>query len=420
MKTIVTFLGKYPKETKYQYRGAVYQGQVFAEALRQFCDYDKMLVCVTPEAKESTWPILEGLGDDRIEAVEIPTGQNNDEMWEIFETITDRIKADDFVIFDITHGLRILPFLVFLFAAYLKSAKQVEISAIYYGAFELAGTTEDGSAPVIDLSEFVSMFDWITATTRFTETGDGQALAALLHAASPDNDESRDFPEVQPYKTIAKAAKSIEDTSLALSLARPIEVMECASKLKDLLVKAEEGIEKRAKPFSLLSEKVVEQYGRFALDRPTQTENVFEGLSQQFHMIEWYLERDQIIQAMALAREWVVSVFVWKFGAANNMRNNSIRGQVENALNNAAADQKSKNNPRGKRLDSLYEKNMQDLVEVEDIGKLWDKLRQIRNNLAHVGMNPHKMPASKLKVHAIEYYKDLEVCILPFLELQSS
>ena len=166
---IITFLGKYPRETIYSHSARTYKGQVFAEALHQFCEYDTMLVCVTEEAKATTWPLLEALRDERIKPIDIPTGRTTEEMWETFKIITQYVDEDDRVIFDITHGLRSLPFLVFLFAAYLKAAKNVTIAAIYYGAPELSDTPNNVPAPVIDLSEFVSMIDWITATNQFTQ-----------------------------------------------------------------------------------------------------------------------------------------------------------------------------------------------------------------------------------------------------------
>ena len=69
---------------------------------------------------------------------------------------------------------------VFLFAAYLKAAKNVTIDAIYYGALELGNSETGIPAPVIDLSEFVSMIDWLTATDQFIKTGNGKSLANLL------------------------------------------------------------------------------------------------------------------------------------------------------------------------------------------------------------------------------------------------
>lgn len=288
MKKIITFLGKNAFKTIYSYKDQSYEGKVFAEALRQFCDYDTMLVCVTQEAKESAWLVLEALGDSRIKPIDIPVGRTTEEMWQTFRIITEQVDEGDRVIFDITHGLRSLPFLVFLFAAYLKAAKNVTIDAIYYGAFELGDSKNNIPAPVIDLSEFVSMIDWITATTSFIEVGDGQSLANLLRSAIPTNVELRDNPATRSIRDqLIKATEAIEKVSLALSVTRPIETMESASQLEEILRQATLSFAERAKPFSLLSEKVAQEYGQFALKNPTDTaalgENLWLQLPGLFH-----------------------------------------------------------------------------------------------------------------------------------------
>ncbi|NJM59798.1 MAG: hypothetical protein HC849_05700 [Oscillatoriales cyanobacterium RU_3_3] len=88
---IITFLGAAPATftTTYALKDnngeeQKYDGKVFSEALRQFCNYDLMLVCVTEKAKAVTWPVLEALEDPRIQAVDIPTGNNTAQMWQIF------------------------------------------------------------------------------------------------------------------------------------------------------------------------------------------------------------------------------------------------------------------------------------------------------------------------------------------------
>lgn len=345
---IITFLGKYPKETTYSYGDNTYTGKVFAEALHQFCQYDSMLVCVTEEAKATSWPVLEALGDARIKAVEIPTGKTTEEMWETFRNVTNYVDEGDRVIFDITHGLRSLPFLVFLFAAYLKSAKNVEIQAIYYGAFELGDSNKNLPAPVIDLSEFVSMIDWITATTRFVEIGDGQALANLLNKAIPSGQELHDNPSVRPLKNeLKKSYEAIDNISLALSVTRPIETMKSATQLEETINKAADSFYQRAKPFSLLAEKVVKEYGQFAVANPTETANFTENIQIQLAMIKWYLDRNQVVQASTLAREWLVSVLVLRFGLSEQMFDNRIghsRDNVQKALNNSV--QKRRPEPR--------------------------------------------------------------------------
>ena len=118
MRKLITFLGKYLQQPiTYLFDGQTYQGRVFAEALRQFAKFDQMLVFTTEEAQTTTWPVLEALDDDRIQSIPIPIGKNEEELWELFNIFTQQAEQDDTLIFDITHALRSIPFLVFLAAA---------------------------------------------------------------------------------------------------------------------------------------------------------------------------------------------------------------------------------------------------------------------------------------------------------------
>lgn len=402
---ILTFLGKYPRETIYSHSNRTYKGQVFAEALHQFCEYDTMLVCVTEEAKATTWPLLEALGDARIKPIDIPTGRTTEEMWETFKIITQYVDEDDRVIFDITHGLRSLPFLVFLFAAYLKAAKNVTIAAIYYGAPELSDSKNNVPAPVIDLSEFVSMIDWITATNQFVKIGDGQALASLLKSAIPSSIELRDIPSSRPIKdNLKKSAEAIENISLALSITRPIETMRLATELEQILQQAAPSFADRAKPFSLLSDKVVQEYGQFALGDPTDEATFTENLRLQFQMIKWYIDRNQLVQAVTLAREWLVSILALRFDEPMFDDKNG-RNFVEAALNNAV--EMNKPHPRPP-LDSRCDEPFAALSEAGELASVWSKMTELRNDIAHVGMNLKPQDAAKLKKKASSLYPRLQ------------
>jgi len=402
---IITFLGKYASPTTYSYKDKLYVGKVFAEALRQFCEYDTMLVCVTQEAKETTWPVLEALQDPRIQAVDIPTGRTTEEMWETFKTITQYVDEGDFVIFDITHGLRSLPFLVFLFAAYLKAAKNVTIKAIYYGALELSDRNSNLPAPVIDLSEFVSMIDWLTATTQFVEMGDGQKLASLLKSAIPSDVELRDNPSTRTIRDgLKKSAAAIEKISLALSITRPIETMASAAKLEEILKLAAPSFAERAKPFSLLTENVVKQYGQFALDEPTDEAALSKNLQLQLQMIKWYIDRNQLVQAVTLAREWLVSVLALRFSEPM-FDLGTGRKYVEAALNNAV--EQNKPHPRPS-APSRCDEPFAALSEAGELANVWSQMRELRNDIAHVGMNSHPREARKLKSQVESLYPKLE------------
>ena len=397
MTTIVTFLGAgNPRSTSYLHQGAAYTGLVFAEALRQFYpDYDRMIVCVTDKARETTWSILEKLEDPRIQALDIPTGQNTEEMWQTFEIISKEIHEGESVIFDITHGLRSLPFLVFLFAAYLKSAKNVSIKGIYYGALELKNS--ENIAPVIDLSEFVSMIDWITATTRFTEIGNGQALVDLLRKEIPTGQELSQNPESRSIRdALRDTSNAIENISLSLSTTRPIEVMQSAANLEFILSKSVDAFSKKARPFKLLSDRVLNEYGQFALQESKNREFILENLEIQKQTIEWYMQRNYIVQAITLAREWVVSLFAYKFNV--EMLDRDSREPIEKGLSLltrkfAGKDISKENN--------IYIDDLGLFSNSKEIANLWAELGRLRNDLAHCGMNKQPMVAKKIQENAI-------------------
>lgn len=393
MRKLITFLGKYPKQTTYLHNGQTYQGQVFAEALRQFVVFDQMLVFTTDEASTTTWPVLEALHDERIRQIPIPIGADETELWELFSTLTQQVEQKDTLIFDITHGLRSIPFLVFLAAAYLKEARDVTIEAIYYGAFELGNEKERKSAPVIDLSGFVALLDWLTATNQFIYTGDARYLAHLL----TQEGAARHSPALK------KAGDQLQSLSLAMMLCRPLEVMEEASKLGSALQRAESDLAQWAQPFGLLADRIQAEYAARALPQPTAPENVAASLRQQLALIRWYLDNNQIIQAMSLAREWVITAIGWKLGR-RFLLTLGERGTIEWGLSGLLRLGREQETGRVFGVDDLNPEGRMLLgwPEGEALRALWGNLTGVRNELDHVGMNPGPTKASKLTRKAQE------------------
>lgn len=391
---IITFLGdRGAVPTDYEFNGSVYRGSVFAEALRQFCHFDDMLVCVTAKAKEKTWPVLQALGDDRIRPIDIPTGSTTTEMWRTFEIIADLVDEGDSVIFDITHGLRSLPFLVFLFAAYLKSAKSVQIEAIYYGALELQNKDAGTPAPVINLTEFVQMLDWIDAAERFVQTGDGAALSKRIRQVTPSGAKLAD-------DALGRASNSIKQVSQALALARPMEVTKVAATLPDVLRNAEVELADRARPFTVLRQKVSDAYSQFGQAHSGGGVDWRQSLSAQFALVQWYVEKQQFIQAATLMRELVVSCVLFAEGYAD-LLNKAARQNGENALNNLA--EQHKPDPRSALRTPITLK--QDKTALADF---WGALTDVRNDIAHVGMRADPREAKGIADNVMKMAETLE------------
>ncbi|WP_072619861.1 TIGR02221 family CRISPR-associated protein [Spirulina major] len=394
MIKIITFLGdRGPLETTYFFNGKLYTGGVFAEALHKFCLYDTMLVCVTEEAKENTWPHLEKLNDSRIKPIDIPIGRNNEEMWETFKIITEHINEKDTVIFDITHGLRSLPFLSFLFAAYLKTAKNVTIDAIYYGALDLRDRATKGPAPVIDLSEFISMIDWITATDQFLQTGDARKLAGLLN------------PTHQSSNVTKKAANTLSDISLATLLCQPFELSKTAKNLEKSLLKAQNDLENSVPPFEMLRQKITNTFNDFVSDPES---DIKKSLKSQFKLIKWYQENNRIREAITLSREWLITMVSYRLSVpfTLNVRKRELITKAISGIEmvDRGALLPEELNEYGRIIFDSWNKQ-----DKKNIIQLWNVLQPVRNTLDHAG---HQEGAMSLKT----IVKKAEDNITPLLD----
>jgi hypothetical protein len=60
---IISFLGTAASDRYYEYtyQGQSANGRVFPEALRDLVKFEKMLVCTTDGARETTWRIVDSL-----------------------------------------------------------------------------------------------------------------------------------------------------------------------------------------------------------------------------------------------------------------------------------------------------------------------------------------------------------------------
>lgn len=383
---IISFLGTSVKPTKYNYKEQIYEGSLFQIALRQFVEFDEMLVFVTKEAHKIAYPALEELNDPRIKPIDIRTGRTSEGLWEIFRVVVESVAEGDRVIFDITHGLRSIPFLTFLVAAYLRSAKNIKIEAVLYGAFDLG---QGGPAPVIDLSEFVSLLDWLTATERFTQTGDGRPLAQLLRQAGHFEHPQRQTLIAAEQlaqdagKRIALAAGRIEEVSTSL-LTNLILKAEIASHHLNIdLQKAEADLIAKAPPYRLVAESIRNSYLPFANAKPMR--NVVEDLRLQLAMIRWYLTNGQIPQAATLMREWVVTALGYKFGLNSHqiLAHKSERKAIEETLGWAANAHHSQMDTLTEKATNNYNTQFSELSNATDIAKFWNELTQFRNLINH-------------------------------------
>jgi len=75
---------------------------------------DKVLVFITKEAEEKNWVKLQQewhVDTSITKGVFIPSGKNEEEIWQIFQIIYDCLEKSDELYVDITHSFRSIPLL---------------------------------------------------------------------------------------------------------------------------------------------------------------------------------------------------------------------------------------------------------------------------------------------------------------------
>jgi CRISPR-associated Csx2 family protein len=236
---LISFLGKARKEEG-QYRQANYQfennqtetARFFSQALTKVITPKRLVMLGT---SGSMWDVLcENLGHDEqqfelIEAVEnnavtqpmlddfsdlfseklnvecvlklIPYGDDVTEQVAILQKMAEDVKEGDSVALDLTHGLRHLPMLGLLSAMYLKTARNVNIEGIYYGALERTNP-ETKLTPVMRLDGLLTMADWISALDGFNKTGNIAPFSELLQRDGMAKDTAQCLEEAAFFENV--------------------------------------------------------------------------------------------------------------------------------------------------------------------------------------------------------------------------
>jgi CRISPR-associated protein DxTHG motif len=369
---LIAFLGtgEYKCAT-YRWNDQTYKTSFVQEAFVHWLKPETTCVLLTKEARKKHWNDLSQRlqGHTQIVEVDIPDGKSEAELWRIFEKISDAVCEGDQIAFDITHSFRSLPVIALLTIAYLKQVKGVKVQYVLYGAYE-ARNDKDQVAPVFDLTPFADLLDWLAAAKMFTATGDSSELGQLIQEIQNDAYRNRKaFAENLP-RALKNFGAALAEVSDDLLLARVPNLPKSVSNLIEKQKRASAEVSDWTPPLTLLLDKIANAYEPFQDD----------SLPTQAALIRWYLDHNHIVQAMTLAREWVVSYHLHKEG--RDWRSRKEREQMEKRLR-----------------ESLQQDS------------LWSKIAEIRNDLAHCGFGREErqvLSATSIRQNAEEVVKQIE------------
>ncbi len=337
--TLISFIGSGDyEEVNYLIDGKQFKARLSLKPIIETFHPDIIYVIGT---KESKWTLLEGLNYQKIE---IPSGRNENELWQIFSSIAEGLSIENTeIIFDITHCFRSIPFFVVLLSKFLSFIKkQTEIRSIFYGFLD----KQTKESRIVDLAPLLEMLDVIDSLNSLEKYGDLKDFSRLLERK--EKILRNQFPK--SLREIKKVLDRLTDITEMTYIPQLSEIAEnLDSLLQDEILFQEAG--QHFKPLLLLKDRLQALAARFKIKPEWKS---------QLEVAKWYNENRHPSQALLVLRETIITYVCQE-----------------------------------KNLDP-YDNNNRDLTEKDlsefrkkprsDLDQLWDKIAQKRNETAHALM----------------------------------
>ncbi|WP_240912570.1 TIGR02221 family CRISPR-associated protein [Thermococcus sp. LS2] len=379
------------KETTYLYGDKAVRTEYIQEALTKIFHPSEVIIFATKEAYQKHGENLKKRLKN-VHFVHIETPKTQDDIWDLFERIVDSVDYGDEIILDITHAFRHIPFMSFLVMLYLQEVKNVKIRGIYYGAFE--AKTEKG-APIFDLSGLLDLADWLYGVRDLRKYGRGEGIYTSIRNMN-----------ARFYKTnTQKKPKTLSGyANLILLLLKNLQLNQIPTFMK-LSAEAKNGYEEfKAEAIEFLPPI---RYTLNEIKRLTEfgcNEFGKECLEKQLKIIEYLLEKGMTANALELMREWIVNTVIFLAGEKDWLRR-EVRIKAERTIGWFSADIIGKS--EGFEKTEWAEKLERD-EKMTKLAKVWLKVQEIRNTIAHAGMKKENPDPNKIERKAREFLEMLK------------
>lgn len=340
-----------------------------------------------------------------IQALDIPDGKNEEEMWQIFNLLFSKIEEEDELYFDLTHSFRYLPMLVLVFGNYVKFLKNVKVVHISYGNYE-ARNLETNEAPIIDLLSISALQDWTFASANYLENGNVKKLVELCNTElKPILIETKG--KDQNVKNLQRFVSSLDKVIAERVNCRGINIV-TSENFKILKQTSDKLTNTFIEPLNPIFDRIKESFVDF-----DENENVMNG----FAAVKWCLDFGLYQQAATILIENIIT-----FVCCKNCLNWRI--EAERLLVNCAFKVKDSTMPEdtwkvsNKEIDAMTRQDLVEKVkniihsfEVELLHKLFVSLSELRNDFNHAGIRNNPMSADALKKNLIERYNSIKQII---------
>lgn len=363
--------------------------------------FDKKYILCTKSAKDKHYDSLIKELEYDFEAVDISEDISEKGIWEIFQQIYDVLNENDEVVFDITHSFRFMPMLGITLLQMAKFLKNIKVKKVFYGAFEMSLLLKDDygreikEAPIIDLTSFSMLQDWILAGYTLVNTGRAEEieklakndLTPILKESKGKNKEARNF---------RKIADKIQQMTLNFRTNRGKEII-TAHEMKEINDSVKEIKESNLlKPFKLVIENIHSDTKKFEYKNE---ENII-------HSIQWCIDKDLIQQGMTILQEGISTLVLKEIKEQNQYSNIGMRSDVSHILQNFnnPSDKFKENLSENKKLNELQKKIL-NIHEINKLSEIYLEIANLRNDINHAGFRNNPLKSQKFRKKLEEEFK---------------
>lgn len=324
--------------------------------------------------------------DTQIKTVDIPDGKNEEEMWEIFDSLYNIIEENDELYFDLTHGFRYLPMLVLVFSRYAKLLQNATVRHLSYGNFE-ARNRETNEAPIVDLMPLYILQEWNNAAANYLEFGNVNKLVQLcadelkpiLRATQGGDVNAKSL-----NKYVNTLQEIIEDRQMCRG--RKIIDSEEVATLKKLLINVESSV---IKPFAPIFDKI-----NSSLEIFKDKENITNG----FHAAKWCFQNSLYQQSATILQESIVTLVCKEVGI-ENLYDINQRRYINDAFNSKDMNgEEAENVSCNNSEEELLINNIINNKYFVSLKELFRNLSDIRNDFNHAGMRNNPAGSKRIVI----------------------
>lgn len=311
----------------------------------------------------------------QIEEHDIKAGFSEEEIWDIFDTVYDKLQPDDQIYFDVTHAFRSIPLFSIVLFNYSKFMMDIRLISIMYGAFEKLGPAykvkelpiEQRVAPVIDLTNIARLQEYNQIASSLKDFG---KVKLLKDAIAADQESASD----QTIRNLADSISELDEYIATIDL-KELKSGKFIRKFRSCYKNAKKK-KKLVKPISNILDELYKETEDFV------EENGYRNIEAA---INWTIKHEMLMQAYPLAEEYVILRVSSMFNDIKppQLTAKKFREFISGILGIPESDFLSKN----WKYDLLAFPELADALSedflIKELRPLYDRIRQSRNSLAH-------------------------------------